>query len=222
MKVRDAPQMKRLSRTGKWAVVLLVLAAGALIAWQGLSRLIVGRRPANETMVNTSRARPESPTAPLPRPLTHPEITVFKGDRRLLLYSGGEVVRVYRIGLGTHPTGDKEREGDGRTPEGQFYVCTKNPESNFYLSLGLSYPNEEDAERGLRDGLITQPQHDQIQRAIRRGRQPPWNTALGGEICIHGRGSKTDWTLGCIALDDQDVRELYHAVPLGTAVSIHP
>lgn len=157
---------------------------------------------------------------PLKLPLVQPKIVVEKGARRLTLYSNGERVRVFQAALGFEPSGDKVRQGDGRTPEGEFYVCMKNDKSKFYLSLGLSYPNAEDAERGLRDGLITRAQHKQIVNAIERGAKPPWNTALGGEIFIHGGGTTSDWTWGCVALANEHVKELFDAVPLGTHVRI--
>lgn len=153
-------------------------------------------------------------------PLTHPKIVVAKTRRRLMLYSNKKLVRLYRVGLGTSPVDDKVKEGDRRTPEGDFFVFTKNHKSKFYLSLGLSYPNAEDAERGLRDGLINQQQYNQIVHAIRRKVAPPQKTALGGEIYIHGNGSQTDWTWGCVALDDKDMGELFDAVPVKTRVVI--
>ncbi|MCA1632003.1 MAG: L,D-transpeptidase family protein, partial [Acidobacteria bacterium] len=84
---------------------------------------------------------------PLKLPLVSPRVRISKGARRLLLYSDGRVVREYRVALGKNPADDKERQGGYRTPEGEFYVCVKNAASKFYLSLGLSYPNREDAER---------------------------------------------------------------------------
>jgi murein L,D-transpeptidase YafK len=152
--------------------------------------------------------------------LAEPKIVVDKGKRRLFLCSDSRIVRSYHIALGFQPTGDKVKEGDGRTPEGRYYVCVKNPKSQYYLSLGLSYPNIQDAERGLREGLINYEQYDRIAEAIREGRQPPWHTPLGGEIFIHGDGSKRDWTLGCIALHNNDMQELYDAVSVGTPVLI--
>jgi lipoprotein-anchoring transpeptidase ErfK/SrfK len=159
---------------------------------------------------------------PLRLPLAEPQVLVEKRARRVTLYSKGERVRVYRAVLGFAPVGDKERQGDGRTPEGIFYVCVKNEKSNFYLSLGLSYPNEEDAERGRGAGLITPAQAARIRRAIRRRATPPWDTALGGEIFIHGGGISSDWTAGCVALENQQMKELFDAVPIGTAVRIVP
>jgi murein L,D-transpeptidase YafK len=159
---------------------------------------------------------------PLRLPLIEPKVLVSKKARRVTLYSKGERVRVYRAVLGFAPEGDKEREGDGRTPEGTFYVCVKNAKSNFYLSLGLSYPNEEDAERGLRDGLITRAQADRIRRAVSQQATPPWDTALGGEIFIHGGGVSSDWTAGCVALENEQMKELFDAVPVGTRVVVEP
>ena len=155
-------------------------------------------------------------------PLTNPRIVVSKSQRRLELYSDGKLVRTYRVGLGLNPIPDKVRQGDRATPEGEFYVFTKNDKSAFYLSLGISYPNVEDAERGLRDKLISRAQHDAIVRAIKRKLAPPQNTALGGDIYIHGNGASSDWTWGCVALENEDIKELFAAVPVGTSVTIKP
>src|ERR1043166_160079 len=98
--------------------------------------------------------------------VSEPRIIVRKAQRKLFLYSGHKLVRTYRIGLGLSPVGDKVREGDRRTPEGDFYIFTKNDKSAFYLSLGISYPNATHAKRGLRDGLITKTQYDAIIDAL--------------------------------------------------------
>lgn len=170
----------------------------------------------------TSSPASSSSTAqtPLKLPLVNPKIVVSKSARQLSLYSDGRVVRTYKIALGTNPVDDKVRQGDRSTPEGDFYVCVKNARSNFYLSLGLSYPNVEDAERGLRDKLISRAQRNTIVRAIQNKRRPPWDTALGGEIFIHGGGTDGDWTWGCVALANPDIKELFDAVPMGTSVRI--
>lgn len=159
---------------------------------------------------------------PLKLPLRQPKIVVKKKERQMVLYSDGKLVRTYRIGLGLSPVGDKVRAGDRRTPEGDFYIFTKNNRSAFYLSLGISYPNEAHAARGLRDGLISQAQYDTIVRAVRAGKTPPQNTRLGGDIYIHGNGASSDWTWGCVALEDRDVREVFDAIPVGTPVRIEP
>lgn len=174
----------------------------------------------------TAKSQPEKMDSetvnlqPLKLPLKDPLIIISKSKRQLVLYSAGDAVRVYRIGLGLNPIDDKTKEGDYSTPEGEFYVFTKNPKSKYYLSLGLSYPNAEDAERGLSDGLITRAEHDEILKAIQKRLMPPQKTALGGEIYIHGGGSARDWTWGCIALENENMRELFDAVERGTAVVI--
>lgn len=178
--------------------------------------------PASRESKPVRADQPSRDREPLKLPLIDPRIIVHKNERRLELYSNGEMARAYRVGLGTSPVGDKVRQGDRRTPEGEFYVCIKNPKSNYYLSLGLSYPNEEDAGRGLRDGLIDRAAYNRIVNAIRSRRKPPQNTALGGDIFIHGHGSESDWTWGCVALDNRDIKELFDAVPVGTPVLIKP
>lgn len=164
---------------------------------------------------------------PIAAPLENPRILVEKQAHRLSLFDGDRLVRTFRSAVGEGRR-DKVREGDYCTPEGDFYVCYKNPQSKYVLSLGLSYPNEEDAERGLRSGLITREQHDAIVSAV-RGRcmdanmwEALWKTPLGGEIMIHGCGAGRDWTAGCVALDDDAIRELYRVVPYGTPVRIVP
>jgi murein L,D-transpeptidase YafK len=132
------------------------------------------------------------------------------------------LVRTYRVGLGFSPVADKQREGDGATPEGEFYVFVKNNKSAYYLSLGISYPNVEDADRGLRDGLINETEHAAILDAIRKKKAPPQYTKLGGLIYIHGNGSSKDWTWGCVALENNEMKELYDAVTVGTPVTIKP
>lgn len=193
--------------------ILILLAGGAVLTW-GLVTRWGGQFscPAEGLLA----VDPEG--TPLP-PLEHPRLLVEKTGRRLTVYDGRKVVKRYRIALGWG-RGDKVREGDGCTPEGDFYICTKNPQSRFHLSLGLSYPNIEDAERGLRDGLIDRAAHDRIARAIRRRTRPPWKTPLGGEIMLHGHGTKSDWTAGCAALSNADITELYEALRIGTPVRI--
>ena len=174
--------------------------------------------PSASTLPNKGIAQRQ----PLSLPLHQPRIVLKKRGRRLLLYSGNELVRTYRVGLGLNPFGDKVREGDRRTPEGDFYIFTKNSKSAFYLSLGLSYPNPAHAQRGLRDGLITKAQYDEIMRALQAKRRPPQNTALGGDIYIHGNGAQSDWTWGCVALENEDIRELFDVAKVGMTVTIEP
>jgi len=153
--------------------------------------------------------------------LVSPRIVVDKSALRLTVFDGGRAVKTYRVAVGAAP-GDKQREGDRRTPEGIFRVCVRNPHSQYVLSLGLDYPCIADAERGINAGLISEAQYRAIVEAARTGCRPPWNTPLGGEIMIHGRRDGRDETLGCVAMDDAAIRELYPLIPLGTEVEIRP
>lgn len=155
-------------------------------------------------------------------PLQKPQLLVRKFDRKLELYDAGKLVKTYSIALGSQPKGDKEVEGDGKTPEGKFYIFTKNPRSKFHLSLGISYPSTDDADRGLKDRHITPKEHNEIVNAIEARKMPPQKTALGGEIYIHGGGTLTDWTDGCIALADADIEELFNVILVGSEVEILP
>jgi murein L,D-transpeptidase YafK len=179
-------------------------------------------REVKRELKKDGEAQPAPQRAALKLPLKNPRIVVLKSKRRLELYSDDAIIHTFKIGLGLNPVPDKERQGDRATPEGDFYVFTKNDKSAFYLSLGISYPNAEDAERGLRDGLISQAQHDAIVKALRRKATPPQNTELGGDIYIHGNGASSDWTWGCVALENEDRRELFEAVSVGTPVTIKP
>lgn len=180
------------------AIVIIVLISLPSLAW-----LVFGRER----------------DASLPS-LKNPRLVVKKSRRELQVFDNGKLVKTYKIVLGLNPQGDKLIEGDNKTPEGEFYVAVKNPNSNFHRSLGLSYPNAEAAARGLRDKLISKSEHDEIVRAIRENRLPPQYTALGGEIYIHGGGTASDWTAGCVALENEQIQELFDAIPPGTSVSI--
>lgn len=161
------------------------------------------------------------------------EINVDKSDRALQLVVNGQVVKSYLVALGGSPDTDKSRRGDKATPEGDYYVCQRLTQSRFYLSLKVSYPNIEDARRGLKSGLIDQATYNAIARAINSRQAPPMATALGGDICIHGGGSGeldratgtpvakvSDWTAGCMALNNPEMKELFEFIPLGTPVHI--
>ena len=148
-------------------------------------------------------------------------VVVTKHTKTLTVFDGEEEVLRLPVVLGKNPT-DKEREGDLATPEGDFYVCDKNPQSRYHRFLGLSYPNLEDAERGLRDKLIGPDEYAQIRDAIAGRTCPPWKTALGGEIGIHGPCPNVTWTHGCVALTVEQIERLYDWLELGDEVTIIP
>lgn len=131
-------------------------------------------------------------------------IEVLKSERKMNLISDGKVLKTYKVALGFMPEGPKQFEADGKTPEGAYYITHRNPKSRYYLSLGISYPNEED-----------------IAYADAQGKRP------GGEIFIHGRSgykgiNKGDWTAGCIAVKDKEMYQIYSMVRLKTPIYIKP
>jgi murein L,D-transpeptidase YafK len=141
------------------------------------------------------------------RTYTGPEVTkivVHKSARKMQLYHNNRVLKTYKISLGFAAAGHKQFEGDGKTPEGAYYIDRRNPNSRFHLSLGISYPNSRD-----------------IAYAESQGKDP------GGEIFIHGRTdekgrNKGDWTWGCIAVPDRQIEEIYAMVRDGTVIYILP
>ncbi|MBX7222685.1 MAG: L,D-transpeptidase family protein, partial [Blastocatellia bacterium] len=179
-------------------------------------------RPPNryDAAAAETRIKAAATAAGVPYPFENPEIRIFKKPRRLELWASGKMVKKYRVGLGADPELDKIRQGDHRTPVGEFYVCTRNDRSNYHLFLGVSYPNTEDAERGLRDKLITKSEYSLILSAMKRKERPPWETGLGGMVGIHGYGSASDWTWGCVALENFEIEELFVSCPLKTPIFI--
>lgn len=154
----------------------------------------------------------------LPEESLHPErmtscdesrrIVVHKAARKLDLRCGVDLVARYDVGLGFAPEGDKEREGDGRTPEGEYFITNKYV-SKYHRSLQLSYPNAADADRGLAVGQIDERQHASIRRAHASCKLPPQTTDLGSWLQIHGGGGTNDWTLGCVAMADDAIEAAY-------------
>lgn len=147
-------------------------------------------------------------------------IAIVKSQRRLVLLHGEQQLAEIPIIVGRQPVGHKQREGDERTPEGDYYICYRNPESRFHRFLGLSYPSAEDAADALAQGVIDQSTHDSICSAIEAGKRPDWYTPLGGEVGIHGGGIDRAGTAGCIAMDNEWIECLWEATCLGTPVSI--
>ncbi len=154
---------------------------------------------------------------------SQPKIYVYKNQRKLLLVNDNVLIRDYRIALGPNPNGDKYFQGDGRTPEGNYSICVKNPVSKYYKSLGLNFPDPKHAQIALEMGFISPEEYSRIVDASNGMKLPPYNTALGGAIFIHGGGgAREDWTLGCIALNNTDIDELFQVVRVGTPVLVLP
>ena len=169
---------------------------------------------------DSSAAKPDpasiTPTA------TGISIYISKRQSKLTLMQNKQVIGIWDAKLGRQSaTGDKVKEGDEITPSGSFYVCTRNDKSQYYLALGLSYPNIEDAERGLSAGLITQEQYQAIVDANKAGVTPPWDTPLGGAIEIHGNQGDRG-TAGCIAMTNDVMDILWSYCAVGVPVTIGP
>lgn len=136
-------------------------------------------------------------------------IVVIKSKRIMFLMNEGKIIKVYKIALGKSPIGKKTIQGDGKTPEGRYFIIDRNPNSSFYKSLRISYPNDRDIENAKKIGLNP-----------------------GGDIVIHGLSKKVeylgkyhiieDWTEGCIAVTNEEMDEIWRMVPDGTPIEILP
>jgi murein L,D-transpeptidase YafK len=136
-------------------------------------------------------------------------ILILKKDHVLEVLAGGKVIRTYKVALGRGGLAPKQREGDGRTPEGHYVIDARNADSQYHRALHVSYPNEDDRRRAAKQGV-----------------------SPGGAIMIHGLPNGFgnlgaahrlyDWTLGCVALTDEEIDEIWDMVPIGTPVEIRP
>jgi murein L,D-transpeptidase YafK len=136
-------------------------------------------------------------------------ILILKEDHVMELLSGGKVIRTYKVALGQGGFAPKEREGDGRTPEGHYTIDAKYAVSHYHKAMHVSYPNAGDRARAAKLGVLP-----------------------GGAIMIHGLPNGKgwvgaahrlyDWTLGCIAVTDEEIDEIWKLVPVGTPVEIRP
>ncbi len=136
-------------------------------------------------------------------------LVVLKSERRLNVYAGDTLLKSYHVSLGKNPLGDKAFEGDNKTPEGQYFIYAKNPNSVCYKNLGISYPDKSDIL---------------VSKSYRK--QP------GGDIKIHGLPNRQgfwgkfhrliDWTNGCVAVTNTEMDELYYSVNVGTPIIINP
>ena len=144
---------------------------------------------------------------PLQPEVTADKVVVLKSYRQLLLMKGDQVLKTYIVQLGGDPVGPKVRQGDNRTPEGQYVLDRHNAKSDFHRSIHISYPNADDVARARKLGV-----------------------SPGGELYIHGlpnefRGDSEalgDWTEGCIAVTNAEMDEIWRAVADGTPIEIRP
>jgi murein L,D-transpeptidase YafK len=147
------------------------------------------------------------PESPLDSQDNVTEIVILKSKRELILYCGDKPLKTYRISLGRNPIGQKEKQGDMKTLEGEYTISGRNPNSSFHLSLRISYPTPEQSLLAQQKGLDA-----------------------GGDIMIHGIRNGlgwigkfqriTDWTLGCIAVTNSEIQEIYRLVPDGIKIQI--
>ncbi len=152
---------------------------------------------------------PSVADVPAATPVMADHVVVHKAERRMDLMRGPLVLRTYHIALGMYPQGPKEREGDSRTPEGRYYLTKRNPRSEYFLSILISYPNRADEARARREG---------------------WKP--GGSVMIHGTPNDLkrepryyethDWTDGCISVSDSDMLEIWLMTRPDTPIDILP
>jgi murein L,D-transpeptidase YafK len=150
---------------------------------------------------------PRAAFPPTPLAGTVDHVLIDKSDRRMTLYRDGHPVKSYPVSLGFAPVGAKTMEGDGRTPEGRFRIDRRNPQSSYHLSLGIDYPQSRHRSAARKAGV-----------------------SPGGDIFIHGQPNvrkgrsdlSGDWTAGCVALTDDQIEEVWGAVPMGASVEIRP
>jgi murein L,D-transpeptidase YafK len=136
-------------------------------------------------------------------------VVVTKSARRLDLYRGGSLLKSYSVSLGGHPLGPKQRQGDGKTPEGQYVLDYRNPGSSFHRALHISYPGPADRAAARLSGVDP-----------------------GGQVMVHGIANglgwlgrlhlALDWTDGCVAVTNQEMDEIWRAVPAGTRIVLKP
>lgn len=137
------------------------------------------------------------------------QVVVHKSERKLILMRGDRVLRSFDVALGLSPKGPKRREGDFRTPEGDYVLAGRNPNSDYFLAIGVSYPGPDDVRRAAREGV-----------------------APGGKIMIHGQPNNPsrpadyyrtrDWTNGCIAVSNSDMVDIWLMTADNTPIRILP
>jgi murein L,D-transpeptidase YafK len=146
---------------------------------------------------------------PLPAGTTIDRILVEKSGRKLSIFRHGGHIKTYRVALGRNPAGPKQEEGDMKTPEGTYKIDRRNAQSRFHLALHISYPSDEDGMRAAARGVSAGS--DIMIHGIRNG--------LGWIGAFH---RWKNWTLGCVALTDEEIEELWRVTPDGTMIEIRP
>lgn len=177
-----------------------------------LAAVLVSATTRDSSLARTTIATPTVTRTPVTRVkdiLFADSIVVEKQRRTMTLFNQGYPVRIYQVALGKEPTGDKLHIGDNRTPEGVFYIDFRNAQSKFHKALHISYPDAAHVQRAQSLGV-----------------------AAGGDIMIHGlppafanlgaKHREFDWTNGCIAVTDEEIEEIWQAVPNGAAIQIKP
>lgn len=197
-------------RLGAMVARGLLITLGLLLAACAPQRDIPVAEPAPYSALptpdygNRDRLYPQAETRLADR------VLLLKSQRRLLLIADGRPFREYRVSLGFEPVGDKLREGDGRTPEGHYILDWKNPNSEYYRSIHISYPNAADRVRAHAAGIEDPGDNIMIH-------------GLGPEMAFLGKTHRAaDWTNGCIAVTNKEIDEIWRLVRTGTPIEIRP
>jgi len=182
------------------ALATLLAVTGLVISGMAISGV------AWADALGSASSATQSPTLSMP---TADRVVVYKGNRKMLLMRGDSILRTYKVSLGLNPVGHKERAGDFRTPEGRYRLTRRNPRSDFFLSIQVSYPNDRDAKHARRNG---------------------WDS--GGSIMVHGLPNQlkhtptyytsSDWTDGCIAVSNSDMLEIWLLTADNAPIEILP
>jgi len=191
--------------------MLTALLAACAVAAASADTMPVVVADASTPAVATPAARLTPLASAMARPKTFSadSMVLEKSDRRLTMYHRGQVVKTYDVALGPNPVGQKLKRGDGRTPEGLYFIEGRNPQSKYHLSLRISYPTDSDRKRAAKLGATA-----------------------GGDIMIHGLPPafatvgalhrQQDWTLGCVAVTNEEIEQIWRAVPNGAWIQIKP
>ena len=191
--------------------LLIVLGVGAIIAMKTCrtANTFLTKAPAENVPIkkSTPSAKTNQIAYPLPAHVTADKIFIEKSKRRLTLLNKNIPLKTYKISLGNEPTGKKTEEGDGRTPEGLYSIDSRKRNSSYHRALHVSYPNKADTAQAKARGVS--PGSDIMIHGL-----------PNGFAYIGGLHTQRDWTLGCIAVTNQEIEEIWRAVPDGATVEI--